>query len=192
MMNFEERRAEIFRRSDERIKIRKQNRKRILLSTMSLVIFVSVISAVAVYPLTKESYWEDGIGESSDIDIYFYSLAYPVTVELTDLDNGETRYIEDCYNIAGVTDIIFSITEGRDRLDSYGIHTESTDDGQRKDMSNTVFYEITITREPPENEIIINTFILNGNILTDKKNQQEYQLTDTELEELLFALGLAD
>lgn len=164
---------------------------------MSLVIFVSVISAVAAYPLTKESmpdgtWGMDGLSEAPTISVNNYSLAYPVFVELTDLDSGKTRNIEGCDRIIAVTDIIFHITEGRDRLDSYGIHTETTDDGQRKDTSNTVFYEITVTREPPENEIMINTFILNGNNLTDKETQQEYQLTDTELEELLFALGLAD
>ncbi|MCH5317616.1 MAG: hypothetical protein J1E05_06525 [Eubacterium sp.] len=69
MMNFEERKAEIFRRSDERIKTRKRNRKRILLSCMSLAIFVSVIGAVAAPSLMREftkkseAYWSDGLTE---------------------------------------------------------------------------------------------------------------------------------
>lgn len=194
MMNFEERKAEIFRRSDERIKTRKRNTKRILLSCMSLVIFVSVISAVAAYPLTKESMSEgtwgmDGLLESPTISVNDYSLAYPVFVELTDLDSGENRNIEGCGRIIAITDILFSITEGRDRLDSYGIHTEITDEDQRKDASNTVFYEITVTREPPESEKKINTFILNGNILIDENTGQEYLLTDDDLAELLLAIN---
>ena len=194
MMNFEERKAEIFRRSDERIKTRKQNTKRILLSCMSLVIFVSVISAIAAYPLTKESMSDgtwgmDGLSEDPTISVNNYSLAYPIFVELTDLDSGENRNIEGCSRIIAVTDILFSITEGRDRLDSYGICTETTDEDQRKDASNTVFYEITVTREPPESEKKINTFILNGNILIDENAGQEYLLTDDDLAELLLAIN---
>ena len=194
MMNFEERKAEIFRRSDERIKIRKQNRKKILLSCMSLVIFVSAISAVAVYPLTKErisegSWGSDGLPQDSTFSVNEPSLAYPVTVELTDLDSGECRDIESCGRIIAVTDILFSVTEGRDRLDNYGIYTETTDEELRKDTSNTVFYEITVTREPPESEKKINTFILNGNILIDKNTGQEYLLTDDDLAELLLAIN---
>lgn len=194
MMNFEERRAEIFRRSDERIKTRKQNTKRILLSCMSLVIFVSVISAVAVYPLTRmqdksDGTWGmDGLSEAPTISVNDYSLAYPIFVELTDLDSGESRDIEGCGRIIAITDILFSFTEGRDRLDSYGIHTETTDEDQRKDASDTVFYEITVTREPPESEKKINTFILNWNILIDENTGQEYLLSDDELEALLTAL----
>lgn len=45
MMNFEERKAEIFRRSDERIKIRKQNRRRIVMSCIPIVICAGVLSA---------------------------------------------------------------------------------------------------------------------------------------------------
>lgn len=194
MMNFEERKAEIFRRSDERIKTRKRNTKRILLSCMSLVIFVSVISAVAAYPLTKESmpndsWGTDGLSEGQTISINDYSLAYPVFVELTDLDSGENRNIEGCGRIIAITDILFSVTEERNRLDNYGVHTETTDEEQRKDASNTVFYEITVTRKPPESEKKIDTFILNGNILIDKNTGQEYLLTDDDLAELLLAIN---
>ena len=195
MMNFEERKAEIFRRSDERIKTRKQNTKRILLSCMSLVIFVSVISAVAVYPLTRMQDKSDGtwgmdsLSETPTSSANNYSLAYPVFVELTDLGSGENRNIEGCGRISAITDILFSVTEERNRLDNYGVHTETTDEEQRKDASNTVFYEITITREPPESEKKINTFILNGNILIDKNTGQEYLLTDDDLAELLLAIN---
>lgn len=193
MMNFEERKAEIFRRSDERIKTRKRNAKRILLSCMSLVIFVSVISAVAAYPLTKESMSDgtwgmDGLSEDPTISANNYSLAYPIFVELTDLDSGENRNIEGCSRIIAVTDILFSITEGRDRLDSYGICTETTDSDLHKDKINKSSYEIIITREPPDEEIKINAFILNGNTLTDKDTEQEYLLSDDDLEALLTAL----
>lgn len=196
MMNFEERKAEIFRRSDERIKTRKRNTKRILLSCMTLVIFVSVISAVAVYPLTRmqdksDGTWGmDGLSEGPTISVNNYSLAYPIFVELTDLDNGESRDIEGCGPIIAITDILFSFTEGRDRLplNSYGIHTETTDSDLYKDKINKSSYEIIITRKPPDEEIKINAFILNGNTLTDKDTGQEYLLSDDDLEALLTAL----
>ena len=45
MMDFEERRSEIFRRSDERIKARKRNRKRILLSCVPIVLCLGILTA---------------------------------------------------------------------------------------------------------------------------------------------------
>ena len=82
MMNFEERKAEIFRRSDERIKTRKQNRKRLLLSCMSLIILVSVISAVVAKPLMKEY---DSKSESPlDNDGLPENFVYEVTADNTE------------------------------------------------------------------------------------------------------------
>lgn len=64
MMDFEERRAEIFRRSDERIKARKRNRKRILLSCVPLVICIGVLSAAFAqdhFVKYKDSAPNDGV-----------------------------------------------------------------------------------------------------------------------------------
>ena len=186
MMNFEERKAEIFRRSDERIKTRKRNRRRILLSCVPIMICIGVLSvSYGQNKLNIET--PDGIIENAVNN----SLVYPITVELTDLKNGESREIEACYDIATVTDIIYSITEGLYQTDNYGTPTESTDSDQYKDISKADFYEITITREI-DGKTKINVFFLNGNVIIDKETQQEYQLSDDEYETLLRALGLKD
>lgn len=192
MMNFEERRAEIFRRSDERIKERKRNRQRIVMSCIPVVICAGILTVS--YAQNYYSRQKDSLPETWGISTNNYSLVYPVTVELIDLDSGETRNIEGCDRIIPVTDIIFFITEVSDRLplDNYGIHTESTDSDQHKGIGNTGFYEITITRENETGVDKIDVFTLNGNVLTDKDTQQEYLLTETELEELLTALDLTD
>lgn len=187
MMNFDERRAEIFRRSDERIKERKRNRRRILLSCVPIVICIGVLSvSYGQNKLNTET--PDGIIENAMTN---NSLVYPITVELTDLKNGESREIEACYDIATVTDIIYSMTDGRYQTDNYGIPTESTDSDQYKDISKADSYEITITREI-DGKTKINVFFLNGNVIIDKETQQEYQLSDDEYETLLRALGLKD
>lgn len=185
MMNFEDRKAEIFRRSDERIKLRKRNRKRIILSCVPIVLCIGVLSVS--YTQNKlnteppDSFVENGLQN--------YSLVYPITVELTDLNSGESREIEACYDIAAVTDIIYSITEGFNQIDNYGTSTESVDGDQYKEIIKAGFYEITITRES-DGETKTSVFILSGNVLSDTETQQEYRLSDNELETLLTALGL--
>lgn len=187
MMNFEERRAEIFRRSDERIKTRKQNRKRILLSCLPIILCVGILSVSYTKNVLDA---ESTDGTIDNLPLNNYSLTYPVFIEVTDLKSGESREIDGCYNIATVTDIINSKTEGFGQNDNYGAPTENTDTTPSQTISDTDFYEISITRENEAGEKSVNVFILNGNVLTDKDTQQEYLLSDTELEKLFTVLGL--
>lgn len=63
-MNFEERKAEIFRRSDERIKIKKRNRKRILLSCLPAVLCLGILTAAFAqdhFVKYKDSAPNDGV-----------------------------------------------------------------------------------------------------------------------------------
>lgn len=179
MMNFEERKAEIFRRSDERIKIRKRNRKRILLSCMSLIIFVSVISAVAVYPLTRmqdksNSNWSENHAGS----IHF-------SVEITNDQTGYHETIKEPERATAAAEILIQYTPDDVSINNYSTGNPAED--QRKEAKDDV-YEIAIHTGSEQKML----FALSGNTLISIDTQTEYQLTDTELEELLTALGLAD
>lgn len=64
MRNFEERRAEIFRRSEERIKARKQARKRVLLCTVPALVCAVIWSAVALPGMLTEKGGSNTLAES--------------------------------------------------------------------------------------------------------------------------------
>lgn len=179
MMNFEERKAEIFRRSDERIKARKRNRQSVLLGCMSLVIFVSVISAVAVYPLMRlqeksSSNW----GEDSIKPIHFF-------LEIINDQTGYHEIIEDQERAYAVANILVQYT--LDDISDKDLQMSPTED-QGTESKNTDFYEIIFGNEEERKTV----FILSGNTLTEVDPRHEYQLTDAELEEILNALGIAD
>lgn len=197
MMNFEERRAEIFRRSDERIKIRKRNRKRILLGCVPIALCVGIFSVAFSQGLLVTTD-KTSIENNAGTFVNEYSLSYPVYVELTDLNSGEIYNIEAANRIIPITDIIFSVTEGRARLPlyQYGLiidnYIESVYGEEHKGFSKTNFYEITITRENETGIDKVNNFTLKGNRLTDKDTGQEYLLSNEELEVLLYHLSYTD
>ena len=193
MRDFEERKAEIFRRSDERIKERKRNRRRILMTCVPIVLFAGILTLSFVHNALLMKEGSDGIDEWNDtVQINEVSLVYPITVEMKDLESGEIREIEECYNIAGVTDIILSVTEGRERLYKYGISTESDASHQKNRTKNAGSYVITITREEETGEEKTNVYILKKDMLIDESTRNEYQLSGDELDELLAVLGLTD
>lgn len=64
MRNFEERRAEIFRRSEERINARKQARKRVLLCTVPVLVCAVIWSAVALPGTLTERGGSNTLAES--------------------------------------------------------------------------------------------------------------------------------
>lgn len=64
MRNFEERRAEIFRRSEERINALKQARKRVLLCTVPVLVCAVIWSAVALPGTLTEKGGSDTLAES--------------------------------------------------------------------------------------------------------------------------------
>ena len=187
MRDFEERKAEIFRRSDERIKERKRNRRRILMSCVTVVLFAGVFSLSFAHNafMAKESSDRlDSWGET--VDVKAPSLVYPIDIELKNLDSGKTRNIEGCYDIIRVTGILNSLTErgkGSDQIKS---------ETQRTDTYEITAYEITVTREEESGEEKTNVYILQGDIIIDESTQKEYQLSDDELDELLTVLGLTD
>lgn len=187
MRNFEERKAEIFRRSGERMKERKRNRRRILMSCVTVVLFAGVLSLSFAHNafMAKES--SDSIDNWSDtIHVNEPSFVYPIAVELKDLDSGETRNIEECYDIIRVTGILNSLTErvkGSDQIKS---------ETQRTETVEIISYEITVTREDETGEEKTNVYILRGDIIIDESTKKEYQLSDDELDELLTVLGLTD
>jgi len=67
MRNFEERKAEVFRRSEKRIKERKRNRNRILAFCIPLCLIVTVWSIMILPAMMPASKSDNNAGEGMDI-----------------------------------------------------------------------------------------------------------------------------
>ena len=195
MRNFEERKAEVFRRSEKRIKERKQRRNHILMACIPLVLCITILGAFL--RLTPDGAAEpgdtrpvvDGMGSDG-----FTSLSCPIakiTVSGNDFSISHTE----------VADLLLI----SDQLYSYGTRAPSSNgntDGvvdeddvpkdNGEDVSGSIMdsvnaaYTITmVTHEGEQTE-----YKLVGKTLTNLTTNQTYKLTQTQANELRTLLGI--
>ena len=202
MRNFEERKAEVFRRSENRIKERKRNRNRVLTLCIPICLVLMVWSVATLPPLfTQKSndaeYEDDGslngdtapgsmggfIEESKTHNFVSVSVkGKDYDAEITDAA-GVGNVFDNIYNVfeenGGYKDMIGDCAENED--DVYkDLVTESTLERER--------YIITMKSVDGAERI----FILDGNILYDQAFDKKISLRKGQLNDLLVALELAD
>ncbi|MBQ8210068.1 MAG: hypothetical protein IJZ35_05755 [Clostridia bacterium] len=164
MRNFEERKAEIFRRSEERIIERKKKRNRILSICIPLFICIgaySIFILPAMMP-AKESADNNVHQELEDIaDV----AAYPVTVEFFDIDGNLTDFYtgaEDINSICGTIDTVINA----------GLSNEETSDENYTEDS----YSITVVDSTGRSTV----YRISGNTLFNTATNNSYTLTDQQ------------
>ena len=199
MRNFEERKAEVFRRSEKRIKERKQRRNHILMACIPLVLCITILGAFFHPNVTPDGTADpgetqtvvDGMGSDG-----FTSLSCPIakiTVSGKDFTISHTE----------VADLLLI----SDQLYSYGTRAPSSngttdnvvdeDDvpkDNREDVSGSIMdsanaaYTITlVTHEGVKTE-----YQLVGKTLTNLTTNQTYKLTQTQANELRTLLGISN
>ena len=198
MRNFEERKAEVFRRSEKRIKERKARRKHILMACIPLVLCITILGA-----FLRPNVTPDGVADPGDtrpaVDgmgspIQSPSLTYPIakiTVSGNDFSISHTE----------VADLLLI----SDQLYSYGTRAPSSngntdsvvdeDDvpkdngedvsGSIMDSANAAYTITMVTHEGVKTE-----YQLVGNTLTNLTTNQTYKLTQTQANELCTLLGI--
>lgn len=207
MRNFEERKAEIFRRSEERIKERERIRRATIVSCASLAVCVTVFSAALLpgMPTKKEAAQLDGnaaeIGDVADIGTHGTSNAAESELtgsaeqslvciyklaEISSADDETMSYrrIEDADDIV---QIWFLLSEDTDLFSSVTPKPDMSDQASHKDetRSDEISYTITLTTHDGETEV----YTLVGNTLTDG-NGNTAVLGDEQLDALTAALGI--
>ena len=197
MRNFEERKAEVFRRSEKRIKERKQRRNHILMACIPLVLCITILGAFLRPNITPDGAADpgdtrpvvDGMGSDG-----FASLSCPIAKITVSGNNFSISHTE-------VADLLLI----SDQLYSYGTRAPSSngttdnvvdeDDvpqdngedvsGSIMDSANAAYTITMVTHEGEKTE-----YQLSGNTLKNLNTNQTYTLSQTQVNELRELLGI--
>ena len=199
MRNFEERKAEVFRRSENRIKERKRNRNCILALCIPLCLILTVWSVMilpAMPPVAeKDAGAEQEIGfngSTNDADGAEGKHIY-LSVEVRGNDLEFYSEITDASSVTAVYENVFLAFEDQDAgNDMSGVIEESTSDDESKESANNSkdnhSYTITMNAADGSNRV----YLLDNNILKDISFNRTILLNDEQLANLKLALGLTN
>ena len=199
MRNFEERKAEVFRRSEKRIKERKQRRNHILMACIPLVLCITILGAFLRPNVTPDGAADpgdtrpvvDGMGDP----IQSPSLTCPIA-SITVSGNGFSQSYSEVEDLLLISDLLYSYGtrapesneiideavpgEGEDRKD----HTDDMS-GIISDTTNAPYTITMVSHEGVKTE-----YQLSGNTLKNLTTNQTYTLSQTQVDELQKLLGI--
>ncbi len=205
MRSFEERKAEVFRRSENKIKERKRKRNRILVMCIPLCFILTVCLVLGFSPKAWVEVVDKTEGNAvSNINISNESNVTTdksntsvnptyVSVEVKSNENISKFYtkITDATEVKNVYENISRAFVSDDESDDMVIlDNEETKNDSLKDSNNVdknkQSYTITITLSNGKEMV----YILSGKKLCDVSSNIETELTHEKLEELKSAIGL--
>ena len=195
MRELHECQAEVFRRSEKRIKERKQRRNHLIMACLPLVLCITILGAFLFPGGTPEDPSFNGAAGGGLTEEKFESLSCPIAkITITGGNFSQTyREVEDLLLISdqlysygsrgsettGTTDDSI-VSEGEDRK-------ENADDiyGNITDHSNVAYTITLVTHEGVKTE-----YRLAGKTLENLTTKQTYHLSQTQVNELYELLGI--
>ena len=195
MRELHECQAEVFRRSEKRIKERKQRRNHLIMACLPLVLCITILGAFLFPGGIPEDPGFNGAAGGGLTEEKFESLSCPIAkITITGGNFSQTyREIEDLLLISdqlysygsrgnetnGTTDDSIA-SEGEDRK-------EHADDiyGNITDHSNVAYTITLVTHEGVKTE-----YRLAGKTLENLTTKQTYHLSQTQVNELYELLGI--
>ncbi|MCI8331440.1 MAG: hypothetical protein HFE78_01235 [Clostridiales bacterium] len=186
MRNLEECKAEVFRRSEKRIKERKKKRKQILTGLVPFCFCLVLLSAVNLPMIVITNHKNTGAVEQCDINTPCSGTKNraDVIVKTQDADQPLTDKAEQ-----KTTDQLFDIIQDAFRTKDSNTYSQKSEQifGDQAMADRLLHPEAqTFTLITPEGTQVV--YMLIGNKLIDKSKNQEIILTDdqqTELQKLL-------
>lgn len=196
MRELHECQAEVFRRSEKRIKKRKQRTKHILTACIPLALCISVFSAV-VLPEIMSQRAEDpaapetalaGMGQS-----FSQSIAAPIS-EITVSGHGFSRSYTDADQVLQITTYLHACAQ--ESADSNGAPEDGVMRGEKKEHADIVYecvtdsagtgYTLTLITDAGQSS----TYYLLDHTLTNLTSHQLYPLSHQQVNELEDLLGI--
>lgn len=199
MRSFEERKAEVLRRSENRIRERRRNCTRILALGVSLCVIL-IICSIVIRPDIRdnnETVSEDNQVIASDSETDCSSKVHNF-VSVSVFGEGNCQYTKDYADVTKVFNQIYDIFEANGgykdmivesenpTLEDYGVPETGVNFGGATDMEDD--YIITMESEGGA----VREYTLNENVLFDKAFDREIILTEKQLSELKAVLGLTN
>ena len=195
MRNFEERKAEVFRRSEKRIKERKARRNHILMACIPLVLCITLLGAFLFPGAAPEDPSFNGSAGGGLTEEKFESLSCPIA-KITVTGGNFSQTYKEVEDLLLISDQLYSYgsrgsetngttddgiaSEGEDRK-------ENADDvsGSVADSANIAYTITLITHEGVKTE-----YRLVGKTLKNLTTKQTYNLSQTQVNELYELLGI--
>lgn len=186
MRSFDERKAEIFRRGNERIKKRKRN-KTVIFSLLP-IFFCAIIWSVAAGNMEKSNY----MGDSVLPENYYDEECVPIPDQYTQLEisekateNGFYKKVEAIAEIEAVSGIIDGIIESAN-ADKAPNNSKLESETQVNDATKKNTYELKFTFVNGD----CKSFTLVGNELISGDGKNVYRISDSQLNELIDLLDI--
>lgn len=175
MRNFEERKAEILRRSEERIKERRKSRRRIVTCCVPLCLCIAILTAIYVPKKKEKSGNTNNYGYSQPAEEFPYTSLELVGND-TELNN--TADIKDIYEIINSA---FE-TDGASSAQNDGkdiVNGSNKSKSQRDTYDTNALYTFKFSSSDGKQAV----YTLSGNTLTDE-TAKTAAISDEQLEKL--------
>ena len=176
MRNFEERKAEIFRRSEERINERRKNRRRIVACCVPLCLCIAVLTAIYIPKKNEKSGSTNNYGYSQPAEEFPYT-SLELVGNNTELSNSaDIKDIYEIINSAFETDSALS-----DQSDGKGIVNGSNKSKSQRDVYDTnALYTFKFSSSDGKQAV----YTLSNNTLTNETTKTAVVISDEQLEKL--------
>lgn len=190
MRELHECQAEVFRRSEKRIKERKQRRQRILMTCIPLVLCLTIFGAFLFPQLddlkrapesSNEHYFSGAMGTETDGGLFAGS------VEVS--GNGVSNYYTSVENVQGIMRLINGIvavpeTDDADKDENFVVEDSTSTELKGDHKENG--YRILVKRSDGSSA----EYLLVGSMLIDQATQNEFHMSEDTCKELKDALGI--
>lgn len=195
MRELNECKAEVFRRSENRIKERRKNRNRVLACCISLCLIITLCS-VTIFPAMIPAGTENASGDANELQIQGSIVCTYTEAEIQDAGQFPEHY-EKVTDKVAVTNIFCAVhvlfpdadDANRYREEASDIENSNREDLQVADTAGEQSgYLITFSDEDG-NQTVYN---LNGDVLLNMNTGETVYLTDAQVAELKAALGISE
>lgn len=189
MRELHECQAEVFRRSEKRIKERKQRRNHILMVCIPLILCVTIFGGLFLPNLDDFK----GAPESSDELLYSGTGTeaagglFTGSVEVS--GNGVSSYYTSVENVQGIMRLINGVVAVPETNDGDDLRDYITDESTSTDSNENYqenCYKILVKRSDGSST----EYLLVGSLLIDQTTQQEYPVGEATMKDLKNALGI--
>ena len=191
--------AEVFRRSEKRIKDRKRNRNRLLVLCLPLCLVVTALSVTLLPALMAAERRHDnavemdvGYGDGNDAETTLESLGISCAYTAVALQGAaHSEMVTDRAAIANLYDTIRSIfahADGEGQGDVGDVAEESADLDQTESAEKREEYTILFSNKEGEQTV----YHLVGNTLLHEGTNETVRLSDAQVAELFTVFGIPE
>lgn len=189
MRELHECQAEVFRRSEKRIKERKQRRNHMLMACIPLVLCLTIFGAFLFpqlddfkqAPESSNDQHAGALGTEADGGLFAGS------VEVS--GNGVSSYYTSVENVQGIMRLIngiMAVPETNDGDDLRDYITDESTSTDKNEYYQESCYKIVVKRSDGSST----EYLLVGSVLIDQTTHQEYPVSEDAMKDLKKALGI--